>query len=262
MRTALVVPTYQEAGNIERFLKEVRSVLPDMTVIVCDDNSPDGTGRIADRMATELGGIEVVHRPGKEGLGAAYRHGLTHALDEGYELIMQMDVDFSHDPHVLPRLHQAILDGADVAVGSRYVPGGSTPDWPLRRRMLSRYGNEYSRFMLRLSFNDATAGFRAYTAPVLRSIRVGTTRTNGYGFMIETGYRLTMAGADVREIPIAFHDRTEGESKMAVRTMAETMLSVTWWGLCIRFPRITDRFRATSLGRRLWSVTGPASTPR
>ena len=259
MRTALVVPTYQEAGNIERFLKEVRSVLPDMTVIVCDDNSPDGTGRIADRMAEDLGQIDVVHRPGKEGLGAAYRHGLTYALDEGYDIIMQMDVDFSHDPAVLPLLHQAVVDGADVAVGSRYVAGGSTPDWPLRRRMLSRYGNEYSRFMLQLSFNDTTAGFRAYAAPILRSIRVGTTRTNGYGFMIETGYRLTVAGAKVVEIPIAFHDRTEGESKMAVRTMAETMVSVTWWGLCIRFPKTTNRFRATALGRRLWSVTGPAS---
>lgn len=141
MRTALVVPTYQEAGDVERFLKEVRAVLPDMTVIVCDDNSPDGTGDIADRMAAELGSIDVVHHAGKEGLGAAYRHGLTYALDAGYDLIMQMDVDFSHDPAVLPHLRQAILDGADVAVGSRYVPGGSTPDWPMRRRMLSRYGD-------------------------------------------------------------------------------------------------------------------------
>lgn len=262
MRTALVVPTYQEAGNIERFLKEVRAAVPEVTVIVCDDNSPDGTGEMADRMAEELGGVEVIHRPGKEGLGAAYRHGLTHALDEGYELVMQMDVDFSHDPAVLPALRQAVLDGADVAVGSRYVPGGSTPDWPLHRRMLSRYGNEYAKFMLRLSFNDTTAGFRAYRAPILRTIRVGTTRTNGYGFMIETGYRLTQAQARVTEVPIAFHDRTEGESKMAVRTMAETMLSVTWWGLCIRFPRATERFRRTALGRRLWTVTGPAAAPR
>ena len=140
MRTALVVPTYQEAGNIERFLKEVRAVLPDMTVIVCDDNSPDGTGDIADRMAAELGSIDVVHRAGKEGLGAAYRHGLTYALDAGYDLIMQMDVDFSHDPALLPHCARR----SSMVPTSCRLPvraGRLHPDWPMRRRMPSRYGN-------------------------------------------------------------------------------------------------------------------------
>jgi len=173
-----------------------------------------------------------------------------------------MDVDFSHDPAVLPLLRQQILDGADVAVGSRYVAGGSTPDWPLRRRMLSRYGNEYARRALRLAMHDATSGYRAYAADTLRGIHFETTRSNGYGFMIETGYRLTAAKAKVTEIPIVFHDRTEGESKMSVPIMAETMLSVTWWGTCIRAPKLTNRFRATKLGRRLWSFTGPSSAPR
>ncbi|HNI35424.1 MAG TPA: polyprenol monophosphomannose synthase [Microthrixaceae bacterium] len=262
MPTALVVPTYQEAGNIERFLKEVRSALPDMTVFVCDDNSPDGTGAIAERIGAELGNIEVVHRHAKEGLGAAYRHGFDHALDAGFDVILQMDVDFSHDPSLLPQFESAIREGFDVAVGSRYVPGGATPDWPLRRRMLSRYGNEYARAALRLGMHDATSGYRGYRADMLRAIHFETTRSNGYGFMIETGYRLTAAGAKVREIPIVFHDRTEGESKMSVPIMAETMLSVTWWGTCIRAPRLTDRFRATKLGRRLWSFTGPSSSPR
>ncbi|MFN8051317.1 MAG: polyprenol monophosphomannose synthase [Acidimicrobiales bacterium] len=260
MRTALVVPTYQEAGNIERFLKEARTALPGATILVFDDSSPDGTGQIAERAAEELGGIEVVHRPSKEGLGAAYRHAFEHVLEAGYEVVIQMDVDFSHDPQLLPRFEAAIVDGYDVAVGSRYVPGGSTPDWPARRRLLSRYGNEYARRVLRLGMHDATSGYRSYSAETLRRIRVGTTRSNGYGFMIETGYRLTGRGASVTEIPIVFHDRTEGESKMSVRIMSETMLSVTWWGLCIRFPKITDRFRSTGLARRLLAITAPAGS--
>jgi dolichol-phosphate mannosyltransferase len=259
MPTALVVPTYQEAGNIERFLKEAHNALPDATIVIFDDSSPDGTGEIAERVGRDLGNVEVVHRPAKEGLGAAYRHAFTYALEGGFDVVISMDCDFSHDPHVLPELEAAVRGGADVAIGSRYVPGGSTPDWPLRRRMLSRYGNEYARTALRLAMHDATAGFRAYSADALRGIRHETTRSNNYGFMIETGYRLTLDHARVAEIPIVFHDRTEGESKMAVPTMVETMLSVTWWGLCLRAPKLTDRFRATSLGRRLYSVTGPAA---
>jgi dolichol-phosphate mannosyltransferase len=260
MRCALVVPTYQEAGNIERFLKEVRSALPEATVYVLDDASPDGTGALAEQAADDLGNIVVVHRTAKEGLGAAYRHGFAEVLDAGFDVIIQMDVDFSHDPSLLPSFAAAITeDGFDVAVGSRYVPGGATPDWPLRRSMLSRYGNEYARAALRLGMHDATSGYRAYAADALRRIRVTTTRSNGYAFMIETGYRLTMDRVTVKEIPIVFRDRTEGESKMSVRIMAETMLSVTWWGTCIRFPKLTDRFRATGLGERLSSITGPTS---
>lgn len=258
MRTALVVPTYQEAGNIERFLKEAHTALPDATILVVDDNSPDGTGEIAERIGQDIPQVEVLHRTAKEGLGAAYRHGFEHVLDRDYDIVIQMDVDLSHDPSLLPEFRDSIANGFAVAVGSRYVPGGATPDWPLRRRALSRYGNEYARFMLRLAMRDATSGYRAYAASTLREIRVLGTRSNGYTFMIETGYRITQAGLSVREIPIVFRDRTEGESKMAVPTMAETTLSVTWWGMCIRFPKLTDRFRATRLGRRLHSLTGPA----
>jgi len=260
MRCALVVPTYQEAGNIERFLREVRSAVPETDIFVCDDNSPDGTGKIATEVGDELGNITVIHRESKEGLGAAYRHGLRHVLDAGYELITQMDVDFSHDTALLPAMQGAIEAGNDVAVGSRYVPGGATPDWPLRRRMLSRYGNEYARRVLKMKIHDATSGYRAYSAATLEAIRFDTTRSNGYGFMIETGYRLTAAGSQVKEIPIIFRDRTEGESKMSVRIMAETMLSVTWWGTCLRAPKLTNRFRSTAMARRLSDVTGPSSS--
>lgn len=257
MRSVVIVPTYQEAGNIEPFLRAVRAAAPNISILVCDDNSPDGTGEIAEKVLFELGQGEVLHRPQKEGLGAAYRHGFTHAVDAGFEIIIHMDVDFSHDPALLPQMEAVILDGHDVAVGSRYVPGGSTPDWPVRRRLLSRYGNEYARAALSLKMHDATAGFRAYSVGILRATRFETTRSNGYGFMIEMSYRLTAAGADIRELPIVFHDRVAGESKMSVRIMAETMLFVTWWGLCMRAPVLTGRFRSTTAGRGLASRTRP-----
>ena len=259
MSTALVVPTYQEAENIDRFLRAARRALPEAHIYVCDDNSPDGTGAIAEATGAELGDVEVLHRASKEGLGAAYRHGFRHALDRGHERIIQMDVDFSHDPAVLPALESAVIDGADVSVGSRYVPGGSTPDWSLHRRLLSRYGNEYARFVLRLKTRDSTAGFRCYRAGVLEHIEFETTRSNGYGFQIETGYRLSAANAEIVEIPIAFCDRTAGESKMSVRIMIETMLLVSWWGLCLRLPRLTGSFRRTPFGRRLADRTTPAA---
>ena len=237
MLCVLVVPTYQEAGHIERVLREVRTQMPEMQIVVCDDNSPDGTGAIADRVAAELGNIEVLHRRSKDGLGAAYRHGFAHALELGAEGVFQMDVDFSHDPTLLKEMRNGLEAGHDAVVGSRYVPGGSTPDWPLRRRLLSKYGNDYARLLLGLSMKDATSGFRAYTAEVLRRIEVGNTQSNGYGFMIETGYLLTRADADVLEVPIVFRDRVVGDSKMSVRIMAETMFRVTRWGLLRRFGR-------------------------
>ena len=158
MRSVLVVPTYQEAENIQPFLRAVREVVPDLEIIVADDNSPDGTGKYAEVVGDELGGIEVLHRPGKEGLGAAYRHGFRHALDRGFDVIVQMDADFSHDPAVLPELLGAVESGADVAIGSRYVPGGNVPNWTWFRRGLSRYGNEFARWALHLAVRDADLG--------------------------------------------------------------------------------------------------------
>ena len=258
-----MIPTYQEAENIAALLREVRAVCPDLDVVVADDNSPDGTGKIAEEVAEELGRIEVLHRPGKQGLGAAYRHGFRHALDQGYEVVVQMDADFSHDPAVLPVLLDAVDSGADVAVGSRYVPGGSVPNWTWMRRMLSRWGNTYARTMLRLRMRDATTAFRAYRADVLEAIDIDGTTANGYLFQIETAFRLSLAGAQVVEVPITFVDRVAGSSKMAVvRTMAETELRVTWWGIAMRAPRLTDRFRATGPGRFAESRIRPTGSPR
>lgn len=257
-----MVPTYQEADNIVPFLRAVRAAAPGVDVVVADDDSPDGTGKLAEEAAEELGRVEVLHRPGKAGLGAAYRHGFRHVLDQGYDVVCQMDADFSHDPAVLPRLLAAVEGGADVAVGSRYVPGGSAPDWTWFRRRLSRWGNAYARAMLRLRVRDATAAFRAYRAAVLEDMDIDGTRANGYLFQIETAYRLSALGARVVELPITFTDRVAGTSKMAVlRNMAETELRVTWWGLSLRAPRLSGRLRNTPPGRYLEGRVRPAAAP-
>ena len=251
MRCALVVPTYQEAENIEGFLRAARQALPDAHIVVCDDNSPDGTGELAEKVGADVGDVEVLHRKSKDGLGAAYRHGFGVALDEGYEIVIQMDVDFSHPHSMLPAMVTEIENGADVVVGSRYIAGGATPDWSLHRRLLSSWGNLYARWMLGLEMRDTTSGFRAYRASALRGIRFETTRFNGYGFQIETAYRLGWAGANIVEHPLVFMDRVRGQSKMSVPIMIEDTALVTWWGVCRRFPKLTDRFRASALGRRV-----------
>jgi dolichol-phosphate mannosyltransferase len=259
---ALVIPTYQEADNIVPLLHELRRVVPEVSIIICDDASPDGTGQLADEVALELGGIEVLHRSGKLGLGAAYRHGFRHALEAGHDVVAQMDADFSHDPAVLPTLLAALEDGADVAVGSRYVPGGSVPNWTFGRRLLSRWGNTYARTMLRLVIRDATTAFRAYRSTVLEQIDIDGTRANGYLFQIETAFRVSAADFKVTEVPITFLDRVAGTSKMAVaRTMIETELRVTWWGLSMRAPALSGRLRGTVAGRFLESRVRPARPP-
>ena len=262
MSTVVVVPTYQEAGNIERLCRGVREALPEARLLVVDDNSPDGTAELAEKVGAEIGGVEVLRRPGKAGLGAAYRHGFRHALDAGHEVVVQMDADLSHDPAVLPELVGGLERGADVVVGSRYVPGGAVPNWTWFRRTLSSAGNGYAARMLRLSFNDATTAFRAYRASVLEAIDIDGTRANGYLFHIETAFRISVAGVPVREIPITFLDREVGSSKMAVwRTMVETELRVTWWGLSMRAPAVAQRFRVTRLGRFLESRVRPSGAP-
>jgi dolichol-phosphate mannosyltransferase len=250
-RVTLVVPTYQEAENIGSFLRAARATLPDAHVIVCDDRSPDGTGSIADEVSVEIGNSEVLHHSGKRGLGAAYRHGFRVALDQGADVVLQMDVDFSHPHSLLPVMIGRIEAGAAVVIGSRYVPGGGTPDWHPHRRLLSKYGNLYARRLLSLAPNDATSGMRAYRASSLERIRIDTTRANGYGFMLETLWRLTTAGVCIEEVPLVFRDRVAGKSKMSVRIMIENLLLVTWWGLSNRFPRLARTFRASSAGQCL-----------
>lgn len=259
VRVTLVVPTYQEADNIEPFLRAARLALPGARMIVCDDDSPDGTGSIAEQVGRELGDVEVLHRPAKQGLGNAYRHGFRIALDRGADVIVQMDVDFSHPHAMLPDMVDRVRAGADVVIGSRYVPGGGTPDWPIHRRMLSHAGNLYARRVLGLAVRDATSGMRAYRARSLRQIRVGTTRANGYGFMLETIRRLNGAGARVEEVPLVFRDRVAGTSKMSARIMVETWLLVTWWGVSARFPRAARTLRTSPAGQRLSDLAGRLS---
>jgi dolichol-phosphate mannosyltransferase len=231
VRCVVVVPTYDERENIQPFLAAVRRAVPSADVLVVDDNSPDGTGQLAEQAAAELGQIKVLHRPGKQGLGSAYRNGFMVALDEGYDVIVSMDVDFSHDPAVIPSMLALIDAGADAVVGSRYVPDGGTADWPLHRRLLSRWGNRYTGIVLGLRIRDCTSGFRAYRSTALRAIQPGSTTAEGYAFLTELVRRLVSHGFDVREVPIVFRDRRFGTSKMSTRIIIESMLLVTRWGL-------------------------------
>jgi dolichol-phosphate mannosyltransferase len=231
VRCVVVVPTYDERENIESFLGAVRLAVPAADVLVVDDNSPDGTGALAEQMAADLGQIKVLHRPGKQGLGSAYRNGFRVALDEGYDVVVSMDVDFSHDPAVIPAMLAEIEAGADAVIGSRYVPGGGTANWPLHRRLLSRWGNRYTGIVLGVGVHDCTSGFRAYRADALAGIEPGSTSAEGYAFLTELVRRLVARGFRVREVPITFRDRIFGTSKMSTRIIVESMLLVTRWGL-------------------------------
>ncbi len=237
MRTLVVIPTYQEAENIAETLGRVRSAVPDASILVVDDGSPDGTAELARVAGRELGEVEVLERTAKGGLGPAYRAGFRHGLDHGYEVLVEMDADLSHDPAVLPALLEQVEVGADLAIGSRYVPGGSTPDWPARRRLLSRWGNRYASFMLGLPVADATAGFRAYRAPVLKGIDLDRISADGYAFQIEMAYAVERNGGSIVEVPITFRDRVMGRSKMSGRIVVEAIALVTWWALRDRLLR-------------------------
>ena len=226
VRATVVVPTFNEIDNIERLLREVRKAAPDARVLVVDDGSPDGTAARADELGVELGNIEVLRRTEKNGLGRAYRAGLRRAIDDGAEICVQMDADLSHDPAVLPALIANVEHGADLAIGSRYVPGGRTVDWPRRRRWLSRWGNRYAAGVLGLAINDVTAGYRAYSSSALLRMGFETVQAEGYGFQVEMTYRLVSVGGKVVEFPISFQDRTEGVSKMSGSIISEAFLLV------------------------------------
>jgi dolichol-phosphate mannosyltransferase len=227
----VVIPTYDERENIETVLGRLRAAAPDVHVLVVDDGSPDGTADIAERIGAELGQIEVLRRDGKGGLGSAYRAGFAHGIAQGHDVLMEMDADLSHNPDDVVRLLAAVDAGADLAIGSRYTAGGSTPEWPLHRRLLSRWGNRYVGLALGLPVRDATAGFRAYRADLLQRIDTADTRMNGYAFQVEMAYASHRAGARITEVPISFSDRERGTSKMSGRIVREAMLAVTWWGL-------------------------------
>ena len=229
MRPLVVIPTYQEAENIAVVLQRVRAAAPSVSVLVVDDGSPDGTADLAEAAGIEVGRVSVLRRTHKAGLGSAYRAGFAHGLAEGFDVLVEMDADLSHDPADVPRLLQAVADGATLAIGSRYVPGGGTPKWPFHRRMLSLWGNRYAGLVLGLGVRDATAGFRAYRAEILEAIDYETTSADGYAFQVEMAYRIRRAGGSITEVPISFSDRVLGTSKMSGRIVVEAMLLVTWW---------------------------------
>jgi dolichol-phosphate mannosyltransferase len=242
--TLVITPTYIEADNIEELLRRVRAAVPEADILVVDDNSPDGTAGVAEAVGADLGRVDVLRRPSKQGLGTAYRAGFTVGIERGYEVLVQIDADLSHDPAVLPALLRELDQGADLVIGSRYVPGGSIPHWPWFRRALSRYGNRYASFVLGTGVKDATAGYRAYSADTLKAIDYATTRAKGYGFQMETAYRVWRWGGRIVELPIIFTDRVRGHSKMTWRIAAEELSLVTWWGIRDRWKRWRRRSRA------------------
>ena len=231
MRALVVLPTYQEAENVAEVLRRLRAAAPAVEILVVDDSSPDGTAEVAKAAGHELGHTDVMVRAEKSGLGSAYRFGFAEGLARGFDVLVEMDSDLSHDPAALPSLLRAVERGADLALGSRYVPGGSIPSWSLHRRSLSRYGNRYAAAVLGLDVADTTSGYRAYRADMLRRIDVGTVRADGYGFQIEMAYRVAREGGRVVELPIEFLDRARGTSKMSGRIIVEALALVTWWGV-------------------------------
>lgn len=247
MRSIIVLPTYNEAENIVGFLTAVRKAAPDCDVLVVDDCSHDGTGALAEQAAADLGQVKVLSRPGRASLGDAYREGFGVAFEEGYDVIVSMDSDFSHDPDVIPTMQQIVTSGAaDVVIGSRYVPGGGTVHWPLHRRLLSKWGNRYTGAVLRMPVRDCTSGFRAYWAEALREVDPAATTAEGYAFLTELVRKMVANGAVVWETPILFRDRVRGASKMSTRIIAESMWLVTTWGVSDR----RDRLRGWWSGRR------------
>ena len=249
LRALIVLPTYNEAENIGDVLRMVRDVVPEADVLVVDDGSPDGTADLADALGEELGQITVLRRTEKNGLGAAYRAGFRWGLDEGYEAMVEMDSDLSHDPAALPSLLGTLDVAADLVIGSRYVPGGTIPQWPWHRRALSRWGGRYAAGLLGLAVNDPTAGFRAYRATLLRQIDLDAVVAEGYGFQIEMTYQVVELGGRIVEVPISFTDRVRGTSKMSGRIVLEAFALVTWWA-------IRDRLLGGARRRRRRALRG------
>lgn len=229
MNLLVVIPTYNEAENLQPMISALFSLYPEgLNILVVDDNSPDGTGEIADNLQQEYPGkIEVIHRSGKLGLGSAYIRGFQFGLSQGYEMIGQMDADFSHPPEKIKELTEAVSGGADVALGSRYIPGGSLDkDWPAWRKFLSGFGNLYARTILNLPIKDVTGGFKVWSRRMLEKMPLGRIRSNGYIFQVEMIYVATKLGCVTKEIPFYFADRKLGESKMSFRIQVEAALRV------------------------------------
>jgi dolichol-phosphate mannosyltransferase len=228
-RVLVVIPTYNEADNVRIIVERVRQAVPLVDILVADDNSPDGTGRIADELAAADEHVRVLHRPGKQGLGAAYIAGFGWAREHGYDAVVEMDADGSHAPEELPRLLDALTE-ADAVLGSRYVTGGTVVNWPTSRLLISRGGNVYTRLALGMPFRDATGGYRAYRLPVLEKIELDSVSSQGYCFQVDLAWRAFRNGFRVVEVPITFADRERGASKMSQSIVREAFWRVTVWG--------------------------------
>lgn len=237
MKTLVIIPTYNEKDTLARQVAEVREQAPEVDILIADDNSPDGTGELADRLAGADQQVQVLHRAGKEGLGQAYVAGFNWGLERGYELLCEMDADGSHRAADFPRLLRRANrpDKPDLVIGSRWVPGGSVVNWPLHRKLLSRGGNEYVALMLGIKVKDATAGFRVYRAEILESIHLDEVESHGYCFQVDMTWRTLRAGGKVVEVPIQFVERTAGASKMSQEIVNEALIKTTRWGLERRF---------------------------
>jgi dolichol-phosphate mannosyltransferase len=240
-RCVMVIPTYNEADNLAWIVGRLRQAQPGVDVLVVDDNSPDGTGELADALAAADPAISVVHRTEKAGLGAAYLHGFDVALRAGYDVIGEMDADGSHQPEQLDRLLDALQD-ADLVIGSRYVPGGSVVNWPLQRLLLSRGGNLYVRVLLGIPVKDATAGFRLFRRATLEAIDLGSVRSTGYVFQTDLAYRTLSHGLRLTEVPIDFVERERGDSKMSGQVASESLRKITRWGLSERRAQLGRRW--------------------
>lgn len=234
MRALVVVPTYNEAATLprvtERLMAAAEGADDEISMLIADDNSPDGTGAVADDLASKFERVDVLHRPGKGGLGPAYRAGFQWGLERGFDALCEMDADLSHDPADVPRL-LTTLRGADLVIGSRYVPGGGVVDWPPHRLALSRGGNVYVRTMTGMPVQDATAGFRAFRRTVLEELDLSTIRSDGYSFQLEMALRTWRLGFRIMEVPITFVERTEGASKISRAIVVEALWRVFQWGL-------------------------------
>ena len=232
-RILVIVPTYNEREALPLIVERIRASVPEADILVADDNSPDRTGAIADSLAASDAHVQVMHRHGKEGLGAAYIAGFTWGLQNGYDVLVEMDADGSHQPEQLPRLLDA-LRGADLVLGSRWIPGGGTENWSKGREVLSRGGNAYTRAMLGVPIHDATGGYRAFRADTLRRLDLHTVASQGYCFQVDLAWRTFQRGMTVKEVPITFVERSVGDSKMSKAIVAEALLRVTQWGVLER----------------------------
>lgn len=247
VRVVTIIPTYNERVSLPLTVTRLREAAPYSDVLVVDDNSPDGTGRLADNIASQDHAVHVLHRQGKEGLGAAYIAGFRWALEREYDVIVEMDADGSHQPEQLPALLDAVAD-AHLVIGSRWVPGGSVVNWPLHRKLLSRAGSFYSRTLLGLPVRDITAGYRAFRRETLASIDLGSVESVGYGFQVDMTFRVAGRGMRIVEVPITFIEREHGDSKMSGNIVFEAIANVTRWGIAARLATLQEKLKAHGNG--------------